>query len=154
MKVPAFQASESATSRAERVAKTLSMPPEPAVNGSGAIDEQIASLLESVSAKHEAQAAIMDPDVRPDRVAAGEGLSATAVPPIPRPRRRARSTPTRTVRRPHRPTEAVRQALSGITIQRPRPYLSYLVRQAAFSLLAIVLLSIAIGWLIFYLVPA
>ena len=153
MKVPASQGSEGATRRAERVTKTLSMPPEPASNVSGAIDEQIASLLESVSSKHEVQEVVMDSDVRPDRVAAREGLSATALPKIPRPRRRPRSTPRRKVRRPHRPTETVRQALSGITIQLPRPYLSYTVRQAL-SLLAIVLLSIAVGLLIVYLVPA
>jgi hypothetical protein len=137
MKVPAFQGSKGATRRAERVAKTLSMPPEPVPNVSVAIDEQIASLLQSVSSKHEAQAAVMDPDVRPDA----------------RPRRRARSTRTRTFRRPHRPTQTVRYALSDITVQLPRPYLSYTVRQA-FSLLAIVLLSIAVGLLLVYLAPA
>jgi hypothetical protein len=154
MKAPAFlQGFVGATRRAERVAKALSEPPEPAAIVSDPIDERIASLLESVSSKHEAQAAVMNPRVRPDRVTARKGVSATTLPEIPRPGRRALSTPTRTVprRRPHRLT--VRQALSGIAIELPRPYLPYTVRQA-FSLIAIVLFSIAVGFLIVYLVPA
>ena len=152
MKAPAFlQGFVGGTRHGERVPKTQSVPPEPASNVSDPIDERIASLLESVSSKHEARAAVMNPDVRPDRVAARKGLSATAPPEIPRPGRRALSIPTFTVPRPHR--LAVRQALSGIEIELPRPYLPYTVRQA-FSLIAIVLFSIAVGLLIVYLVPA
>lgn len=131
MKAPALR-SKRASRRDERVAKALSTPPRPASSVLDPIDEQIASLLESVSSKHEAQPAAVEPDVRPDRVAAREGLSAIALPETLRPRRRARSTQTRTARRPDRFSETVS---------------SYTVKSA----FAIVLYSIAVGLLIFYL---
>ena len=152
MKAPAFlQGSESATRRAERVAKTLSVAPEPASNVSDPIDEQIASLLESVSSKLQAQTTGMNSDVRPDRVVAREGLWATASRRYRNLVDAPRSSPARTVPRPHRLT--VRQALSGIAIELPRPYRSYIVRRA-FSLIAIALCGIAIAFLIVYFMPA
>lgn len=143
------------TRRAERVAKRLSEPPESRSNVSSPIDEEIAALLESVSSKHEGQAAIMDASV-PDRVVARRGLPATVRPEMPRSRRPPRRTPP--VPRPHQPAEVVIQALSGIAVELPRlelprPFLSYTVKQA-FFLIAIVLLSIAVGILVVYLVPS
>jgi hypothetical protein len=133
-------------------AKRLSVTPEPAAKAPDPIDEQIASLLESVSSKQKGQAA-GKADGRPDRVAAKGGQSGTARPAPRRRRRRARKTPSLTVSRPHLPTATVRQALAGIAIDLPRPYLAHTLRQA-FSLIAIVLFSIAVGFLIVYLMSA
>jgi hypothetical protein len=138
-----------------------SEPLEPASGAPDPIDEQIASLLESVSSKHEAPLAVAKPDVRPDakpdvrpdRVAAREKLSATAPTEAPRPRRRARSTKTRTARRPDRLSDTVKETLSGIAIEWPRPYVSYTVKMA-FLWVTIALISIGVGLLIFYLMSA
>jgi hypothetical protein len=149
MKAPAFRP-ERASQRTEHVAKTLSASPEPASDVSDPIDEEIASLLESVSSNDETQAAVMDPDVRRDRVAPRDGPSATPLRKYsdlvdaPEALRRA------TVPRPHRLTETVRQALSRIAIDLPRLDLDYAVRQAL-SLIAIVFVSVALGILIVYL---
>ena len=93
MKGSAFlEESEGATRRAERV--------------SDPIDEQIASLLESVSTKQEAQA-VMDPDVGRDPAAASDEPPATALTNVPSRPRRPRSTGRRTTPRArlHRLTE-------------------------------------------------
>ena len=149
MKAPAFRP-ERASQRTEHVAKTLSASSEPASDVSDPIDEEIASLLESVSSKDETQAAVMDPDVGRNRVVPRGGPSAT---PLRKSSNRggAPQAPRRaTVARPHRPTETVIQALSRIAIDLPRPHLAYAMRQA-FSLMAVVLLSVALGFLIVYL---
>jgi hypothetical protein len=154
MKAPAFRF-ERASRRAVRAAKRQSASPERASDVSDPIDEQISSLLESVSSKHEAQAAVMDPDfspdrVAPDRVAPSQGPPATPLRKYrdlvdaPEALRRA------TVPRPARPRQTVRQAFSRIAIDLPRPHLSYALRQV-FSLIAIVLLSIALAFLIVHL---
>ena len=137
MKAHAFR-SERASQRAKRMAKTRSASPEPATNASDPIDEEIASLLESVSSKHEAQLRGQGISGQRSPTALPSGDARTA-------RRRAR------VSRRNRPTETVSQALSRIAIDLPRPYLSYAVRQV-FSLMAVVLLSVALGFLIVYLV--
>jgi hypothetical protein len=148
MKAHAFRP-ERASLRTEHVAKTLSASPEPDV--SDPIDEEIASLLESVSSKDETQAAVMDPDVRRDRVDPRDGPSPTPLRKYsdlvdaPEALRRA------TVPRPHRPTDPVRQALSRIVIDLPRRDLAYAARRA-FSPIAIMLLSVALGILIVYLI--
>jgi hypothetical protein len=148
MQAPAFRP-ERANQRTEHVAKTLPASHEPASDVLDPIDEEIASLVESVSSKDETQAAVMDPDVRRDRVAPRDGPSATPLRKysnfVDAPEARRRPI----VPRPHRPTETVRQALSRIAIDLPRRYLAYAVRQA-FSLI-VVLLSVALGFLIVYL---
>jgi hypothetical protein len=162
MKAPAFR-SKRASRRAERGAKPLSAPPRPSSTALDPIDEQIASLLECLSSNHQPQPAAVDPDVRPARVSSANRPRRTALAKVRRPRRRARTT-----RRPHmgaalrpaRVSETVRDALSGIAVELPRPYLfdtrPYLFDtvKMAFSLLAIVLCSIAVGWLIVYFMSA
>jgi hypothetical protein len=154
MKAPAFRF-ERASRRAERVAKRQSASPEPASDVLDPIDEQISSLLESVSSKNEAQAAVVDPDFSPDRVAP-DGVAPSQGPPStplrkyrdpvdpPEGLRRARAP------RPARPSQTVRPAFSRIAIDLPRPHLSYGWRQVC-SLTAILLLSVALAFLIVHL---
>jgi hypothetical protein len=154
MKAPAFR-SKRARRRAERGAKPPSVPARPSSTVLDPIDEQIASLLECLS-KHQPQPAAVEPDVRPARVSSANRPRRTALAKVRRPRTRARST-----RRPHmgaalrpaRVSETARDVLSGIAIELPRPYLFDTVKMA-FSLLALVLCSIAVGWLIVYFMSA
>jgi hypothetical protein len=155
MKAPAFR-SKRASRRSERVAKPLSAPARPSSTALDPIDEQIASLLECLSSNHQPQPTAVEPDVRPARVSSANRPRRTALAKVRRPRRRARTT-----RRPHmgaalrpaRVSETVRDALSGIAVELPRPHLFDTVKMA-FSLLAIVLCSIAVGWLIVYFMSA
>lgn len=173
MKAPAFLF-ERASRRTGRVAKKRSRRPKPTSSGWDPIDEQLASLLETVSAENETQAAVIEPDVRPDRVVARTEPPATAPPKAARPHRPARSTRKRAARRPdyrfsetvreavyrtraarrpdYRFSATVREALSGFAVELPRPYVPYTVRMA-FSWLAVALFSIAVGFLI-YLISA
>jgi hypothetical protein len=168
MKAPAFlQKLEGATGRAERESKTLSAPPRPGASVPDPIDEQIAALLESVSPRSDTRVADSEPEADPVRVAPEKVLTATAPAEAPRPRRQARTAQTRTTRRPRRPVSqvfsgrsfelrrpylsySVRHAFAGLAYALPRPYLSYTVRRA-FWWMAILLFSVAAGFLLVYL---
>jgi hypothetical protein len=132
MKAPAFRP-ERASQRSERVTKTPSVSPEPALDASDAIDEQIASLLESVSSSAT--------PLRNDRnrVDAPDALRRATV-PRPKPVRQALSRIAIDLPRPYVPY-----------LPLPRPYLSFYAMRQVFSLIAIGLLSIALGFLIVYL---
>lgn len=146
MKAPGFR-HERASQRPEHVAKTLSASPEPASDASDPIDEKIASLLESVSSQDETQAAVVDPDVRREHVPPRDGRPGT---PPRKYRNFGEALRRATVPRQHRPSETVSQPLSRIAIDLPRPSLAYAARRA-FSLIAIVALSVATTFLIVYL---
>jgi hypothetical protein len=150
MKAPALLRRSERATRPERVAKPPFVAPVAASKDPDPIDEQIASLLESVSSDNEAQAAVLNRDVGPDRVTATDGPPATAIPEAPRPRRRARISQTRPARARPAVSETVKDTLSGLASELPRPYRSYTVRIA----FAIALFSIAVAFLIVYLMSA
>jgi hypothetical protein len=162
MKAPAYRF-ERVSQRAKRVPKPQRASLEPASDVSDPIDEEISSLLESISSQHEAQAGEMDrdfrPDIAPDRLAPRQAPPATRLRKSPDPVREPKVPRRVTVPRPARPSQTVRQALSGIAIDLPyllpRPHLSYGLRHGlgqVFSLIAIMLVSAALAFLIVFLV--
>jgi hypothetical protein len=152
MKAPAFR-SERARRRAERVSNGASTRAQPASAVFDPIDVQIASLLESV-ASDDAQAVAREPiALQPEvrravRVVPANKPRATKPAMARPPRKPARKQRTRTIRRPDR--FSVSDALAGLAIELPRPYLSYTVK-ATVAWIAVILFSLAVGLLIIYL---
>jgi hypothetical protein len=152
MKAPAFR-SERAKRRAGRVANGASTRAQPASAVFDPIDLQIASLLESV-ASDEPQTVAREPVARQPEVrraapvAPANKPKATKQPMTRPPRKPSRKRRTRTIRRPDR--FSVSDALAGMTIELPRPYVSYTVK-ATMAWIAVILFSLAVGLLIIFL---